>query len=86
MTWRPARVAAQADHLAVRRRPGRCLLRYEGYQCCGPRSRTRREQEEMMRVLGYVVVIEMVGLGAVLGVLAVKGLPDARRYIEMRKM
>jgi hypothetical protein len=40
----------------------------------------------MMRVLGYVVVIELVGLGAVLGVLAVKGLPDARRYIEMRKM
>ena len=39
-----------------------------------------------MRLLGYVVVIEMVGLGAVLGVLVFKGLPDARRYIEMRKM
>jgi hypothetical protein len=43
-------------------------------------------RRKMMRVLGYVVVIELVGLGAVLGVLAVKGLPDARRYIEMRKM
>jgi hypothetical protein len=43
-------------------------------------------RRNIMRILGYVVVIEMVGLGAVLGVLAVKGLPDARRYIEMRKM
>jgi len=40
----------------------------------------------MMRVLGYVTVIEMVAAGAVLGVLVVKALPDARRYIEMRKM
>jgi Tfp pilus assembly protein PilE len=40
----------------------------------------------MMRALGYVTLIEMVAAGAVLGVLAAKGLPDARRYIEMRKM
>jgi hypothetical protein len=39
-----------------------------------------------MRVLGYVTVIEMAAVGAVLGVLAIKALPDARRYIEMRKM
>lgn len=39
-----------------------------------------------MRALGYVTVIEMVAVGAVLGVLAVKGLPDMRRYIEMREM
>ena len=39
-----------------------------------------------MRVLGYVTVIEMVAAGAVLGVLAVKALPDAWRYIEMRTM
>ena len=39
-----------------------------------------------MRALGYVTVIEMVAVGCVLGVLAIKALPDARRYIEMRKM
>ena len=39
-----------------------------------------------MRALGYVTLVEMVAAGAVLGVLVVKGLPDARRYIEMRKM
>lgn len=39
-----------------------------------------------MRTLGYIAVIEMVAAAAVLGVLVVKGLPDARRYIEMRKM
>ncbi len=39
-----------------------------------------------MRALGYVTVIELVAIGAVLGVLAVRGLPDLRRYIEMREM
>ena len=39
-----------------------------------------------MRALGYVTLIEMVAAGAVLGVLVAKALPDARRYIEMRKM
>ncbi len=39
-----------------------------------------------MRALGYVTLVEMVAAGAVLGVLVAKGLPDARRYIEMRKM
>ena len=39
-----------------------------------------------MRALGYVTVIEMVAVGAVLGVLVAKGLPDARRYVAMRKM
>ena len=39
-----------------------------------------------MRALGYVTLIEMVAAGAVLGVLAVKAMPDARRYMEMRKM
>ena len=58
----------------------------EGLPEVGPLSRTRREQEEMMRALGYVMVIEMVAAGAVLGVLVARGLPDARRYIEMRKM
>jgi hypothetical protein len=43
-------------------------------------------RRKMMRALGYVTVIEMVAVGAVLGVLVAKGLPDARRYIAMRKM
>ena len=39
-----------------------------------------------MRALGYVALVEMAAAGAVLGVLVVRGLPDMRRYIEMRKM
>jgi hypothetical protein len=51
------------------------------------RSRGPAEsRRKMMRALGYIAVIEMVAAAAVLGVLVVKGLPDARRYIEMRKM
>jgi hypothetical protein len=44
------------------------------------------EQEEMMRTLGYVAVVSMAATGAALGVLAVKSLPDVRRYLAMRKM
>ena len=40
----------------------------------------------MMRALGYVTVIEMAAVVAALGVLAVKALPDMRRYVAMRKM
>jgi UPF0716 family protein affecting phage T7 exclusion len=40
----------------------------------------------MMRTLGYVTTIALAVAAAVLGLLAVKALPDARRYIEMRKM
>ena len=36
-----------------------------------------------MRILGYVVAVTM---AAVLGVLAVKSLPDVRRYLAIRKM
>jgi hypothetical protein len=43
-------------------------------------------RRKMMRALGYVTVIEMAAAGAVLGLLVIKGLPDARRYLEMRKM
>ena len=39
-----------------------------------------------MRTLGYVTAITMAAAGAVLGVLALKSLPDARRYVAMRKM
>ena len=49
-------------------------------------SRTCREQEEMMRTLGYATAITMTVAGTALGVLAVKALPDMRRYMAMRKM
>jgi len=39
-----------------------------------------------MRALGYVTDITMAAAGTVLGVLAVRALPDARRYVAMRKM
>jgi hypothetical protein len=39
-----------------------------------------------MRTLGYVAAVVMAAAGAVLGVLAVKSVPDARRYLAMRKM
>jgi hypothetical protein len=39
-----------------------------------------------MRTLGYVTAVAMAAAGAVLGVVAVKSLPDARRYVAMRKM
>jgi hypothetical protein len=44
------------------------------------------EQEEMMRTLGYVAAVVMAATGAALGVLAVKSLPDVRRYLAIRKM
>jgi hypothetical protein len=40
----------------------------------------------MVRALGYVALVEMAAAGTLLGVLAVKGLPDIRRYVAMRKM
>jgi hypothetical protein len=39
-----------------------------------------------MQTLGYVTAITMAAAVAVLGVLAVKSLPDARRYVAMTKM
>jgi len=40
-----------------------------------------------MQTLGYVTAITMAAAGAVLlGVLAVKSLPDVRRYVAMTKM
>jgi hypothetical protein len=35
---------------------------------------------------GYVAAVAMTAAGAALGVLAVKSLPDVRRYLAMRKM
>jgi hypothetical protein len=39
-----------------------------------------------MQTLGYVTAITMAAAGAALGVLAVKSLPDVRRYVAMTKM
>jgi uncharacterized protein DUF6893 len=45
--------------------------------------RPAEEQENVMRALGYVTIA---AAGTALGVLAVKSLPDVRRYVAMRKM
>lgn len=39
-----------------------------------------------MRALGYVTTITMTAAAAALGLVAVKSLPDMRRYLAMRKM
>jgi hypothetical protein len=39
-----------------------------------------------MRTLGYVMAITMAAGAAALGVVAVRSLPDVRRYVAMRKM
>jgi uncharacterized protein DUF6893 len=62
------------------------LLRDERHQRRGPLSRTRREQKEIMRAPGYATAITMAVAGTALGVLAVKALPDMRRYVAMRKI
>jgi hypothetical protein len=39
-----------------------------------------------MRTLGYVTAITMAATGTALGIVAVKSLPELRRYVAMRKM
>jgi hypothetical protein len=39
-----------------------------------------------MRALGYATAVTLAAAGAALGVLAVKALPEMRRYMAMRKM
>jgi len=39
-----------------------------------------------MRTMGYVTTVTMAAAAAALGLVAVKSLPDARRYLTMRKM
>ena len=39
-----------------------------------------------MRILGYLAAITMAAAGAALGLLAVKSVPDVRRYLAIRKM
>jgi hypothetical protein len=44
------------------------------------------EQEKVMRKRGFVTAITMATAGAALGVMAVRSLPDVRRYVAIRKM
>jgi hypothetical protein len=39
-----------------------------------------------MRTLGYVTAITLAAAGMTLGLVAVRSLPDMRRYVAMRKM
>jgi hypothetical protein len=39
-----------------------------------------------MRILGYVTAITMAAAGTALGLVAVRSLPEVRRYIAIRKM
>jgi hypothetical protein len=40
----------------------------------------------MMRTPGYATAITMAASGAAVGLVAVRSLPEVRRYIAMRKM
>ena len=46
----------------------------------------RMSRKKMMRTIGYVTTITMTAAAAALGLVAVKSLPDVRRYLTMRKM
>jgi hypothetical protein len=46
----------------------------------------QRNRRKLMQKLGYVTAITMAAAGAALGVMAVRSLPDARRYMAMKKM
>jgi len=46
----------------------------------------QRNRRKMMQKLGYVTAITVAAAGAALGVMAVRSLPDARRYVAMKKM
>ncbi len=45
-----------------------------------------KSRRKVMRRLGYVTAITMAAAAAALGLVAVRSLPDARRYMAMRKM
>jgi hypothetical protein len=43
-------------------------------------------RRKMMRALGYVTAVTLAVAGIVLGVMAVKALPETQRYLAMRKI
>jgi hypothetical protein len=46
----------------------------------------QRNRRKVMQKLGYVTAITLAAAGAALGVMAVRALPDARRYMAMKRM
>jgi hypothetical protein len=66
---------------------GRCPLWDEEYQMSRAAvADPPEDMEEMMSALGYVTTIILAAAGIALGVLAVKSLPETRRYLAMRKI
>jgi hypothetical protein len=45
-----------------------------------------QSRRKMMHALGYVTAITLAAAGIALRVLAVKSLPETRRYLAMRKI
>jgi uncharacterized protein DUF6893 len=45
-----------------------------------------KNRRHAMRTLGYITAITMATAAAALGLLAVRSLPDMRRYLKIRKM
>ena len=64
----------------------RCLLRMRDVNVAGRCRGPAEEQEKVMRTLGYVTAITMAAAGTALGLVAVRSLPEMRRYLAMRKM
>jgi hypothetical protein len=64
----------------------RCPRRDEDINVAGRCRGPAEEQEKVMRTLGYVTAITMAAAGTALGVVAVRSLPEVRRYIAMRTM
>src|ERR1700729_3654981 len=56
--------------------------------CCAVRSGSGpfQERKRTMRTLGYATAISLALGGVALAALAVKALPDARRYLKMRSI
>ena len=72
---------------AKTRTPPSCARHCSGWQPHRPPlPKHQRNRRKMMQKLGYVTAITMAAAGAALGVMAVRSLPDARRYVAMKKM
>jgi hypothetical protein len=70
VTWRPS-----------------CARHCSGWQPHRPPlPKQQRNRRKVMQKLGYVTAITMAAAGAALGVMAVRSLPDVRRYMAIKKM
>ena len=70
VTWRPS-----------------CARHCSGWQPHrSPLPKQQRNRRKMMQKLGYVTAITMAAAGAALGVMAVRSLPEVRRYMAIKKM